>query len=296
MPRGDETRATDLAPMEFEDVRYPYAEKTVAAAGVNVVAIDEGKGEPAVVFLPAAGRGLTHFEKVYAPIIAAGHRVIGVDLPGWGKSEKPDATYSIEWYLHWLERFLRALDLERAVLVGNSMGGILAALHAERHPETPGVALLAPAGGPQPFLKRQIASYALSEAQLLSVGPRRWRIAVSQNFHNPIPELEEIVRRGLAISKGKGWPAYCRALSRGARAALGFDLVPHLDKIRCPVLLLWGREDRMCPASWATIFAPRLARARVRVIEGCGHFPSIERPEETERELLSWLREDVVRA
>lgn len=279
--------------MEFEDVPYPYPEKTLSAAGVRVTCIDEGAGLP-VLFLPAAGRGLTHDARLYAPLLAKGFRVIGVDLPGWGKSEKPDATYSVEWYAHFLESLLDVLALERVVVVGNSLGALLAALLAGRRDEqVVGAALFAPAGGPIPFVKRQVANYLVGEARLLDASPRKWRLAMGQYFHRPIPELEVLVERGLAISKGRGWPLYCRALSRGAQSALAYDLVPHLSKIRCPVLLGWGREDRVCPVSWVEVFEPWIARKRVEIIDGCGHFPSIERPEEVERLLLAWLREDV---
>jgi 4,5:9,10-diseco-3-hydroxy-5,9,17-trioxoandrosta-1(10),2-diene-4-oate hydrolase len=281
-------------PLEFEDVPYPYPERSVTAAGVRAVYIDEGEGVP-VVFLPAAGRGLTHDAKLYPVLRAAGRRVVGVDLPGWGKSEKPDATYSVEWYLHWIESFLDAALPGEVVLAGNSLGGLLAAMLASRlHDRVKGAALVAPAGGPVSFVKRQVALYMVSESRLRDANPTRWRLAMSQYFHRPIPELEELVARGLSISRGKGWPLYCRALARGAKAALSWDLVPHLARIRCPVLLLWGREDRVCPVSWVETFEPELARARVRIIEGCGHFPAIERPEDTAKHLLEWLREEVV--
>src|SRR4051794_8836054 len=95
--------------LDFEDVPYPYPEKSVTAAGVRAVYIDEGRGERPIVFLPAAGRSLTHDAKLYPALLDAGERVVGVDLPGWGKSEKPDATYSVEWYAHWIESFLKTL-------------------------------------------------------------------------------------------------------------------------------------------------------------------------------------------
>jgi 4,5:9,10-diseco-3-hydroxy-5,9,17-trioxoandrosta-1(10),2-diene-4-oate hydrolase len=281
------------APREFEDVPYPYPERSVTAAGVRVVYMDEGQGTP-ILFLPPAGRGLTHDEKLYAPLLASGRRVLGVDLPGWGKSEKPDATYSIEWYLHFLERFVEELGLERVVLVGNSMGALLAGVLAARLPgKIMGTALIAPAGGPVPFVKRQIAGYLMNEARLRDVNARAWRIAMGQYFHRPIPELEALVERGLAISRGKGWPLYCRALARGAKAALAYDLAPQLDAIRCPVLLLWGREDRVCPVSWVEVFEPRIARSRVHIIDGCGHFPAIERPDALLPVLEGWLEEEV---
>ena len=148
--------------MEFEDVPYPYSERSVTAADVRVTYVDEGSGLP-ILFLPAAGRGLTHDAKLYPGLLAKGLRVVGVDLPGWGKSEKPDATYSVEWYLHFLEKFLDALKLERFVVVGNSMGGLLAALLAGRREDVRGAVLFAPAGGPIPFVKRQVANYLVGE-------------------------------------------------------------------------------------------------------------------------------------
>ncbi len=279
-------------PREFDQILYPYPERTVEAAGVRTIYVDEGEGTP-LVFLPAAGRGLTHDAKLYGPLLAAGHRVVGVDLPGWGKSEKPDVSYSIEWYAHWIERFLSAAGASRCVLVGSSMGGLLAALLASRLPDVLGAALIAPAGGPIPFVKRQVASFFVSEARLRDVSERGLRLAMNQYFHRPIPELEALVARGLSIARGEGWPLYCRALSRGAKAAIAYDVLPHLAAIRCPVLLLWGREDRVCPVSWAEAFERRLARRRTHIIDGCGHFPSLERPDEVELALATWLRDDL---
>jgi 4,5:9,10-diseco-3-hydroxy-5,9,17-trioxoandrosta-1(10),2-diene-4-oate hydrolase len=280
--------------LEFEDVPYPYAEKAVTVAGVRTVYIDEGENDRTLLFLPAAGRSLTHDQALYPALIESGERVVAVDLPGWGKSEKPDASYSLEWYLHWVEHFVHVLGLGRLVLVGSSLGGLLAALFAARfQEEVVGTALVAPAGGPIPFVKRNVARLLLEERMLLHPTPRAVRTALGQYFLKPIPEFEEIVARALAISRGKGWPLYCRALSRGGRSALAADIVPHLGAIACPVLLLWGQEDRVCPVEWVELFRSRLARARVRVLESCGHFPQIERSNDVRRELLSWLREEV---
>jgi 4,5:9,10-diseco-3-hydroxy-5,9,17-trioxoandrosta-1(10),2-diene-4-oate hydrolase len=280
--------------LEFEDVPYPYAEKSVVAAGVGCVYVDEGEGKRPVVFLPAAGRSLTHDAKLFPELRASGERVVGVDLPGWGKSEKPDATYSVEWYAHWVEHFLRAIGVERCVLVGSSLGGLIAGLLASRHPQlVAGAALVAPAGGPVSFVKRSVAKLFLDEKVLLHPSERAVRSGIGQYFHKPVPELEVIVQRALAVSRGKGWPAYVRAVSRGGRSAIETDLVPHLATVACPVLLVWGREDRVCPVEWADLFAKHIARARVRVLEGCGHFPSIERSADVARELVAWLREEV---
>lgn len=280
--------------LEFEDVPYPLPEKTVTVDGVRAVYVDEGKGSLPLVFLPAAGRSLTHDAKLYPAFLEAGSRVVSVDLPGWGKTDKPDVTYSVEWYLHWLDLFLRALQLEQVVLVGSSLGGLLAAMLAARHPEkVRGAALLAPAGGPVSFVKRAVAKLFLEESVLLHPTERTVRMGLGQYFHAPVPELEELVTRALAVSRGKGWPAYCRALSRGAKAALAWELAPHLRDVRAPVLMLWGREDRVCPVEWADLFRSKLARSRVSVFEACGHFPSIERPEDVKRELTRWLREEV---
>ena len=286
--------AAPIEPLELEDVPYPYPEKRSRAADLDVCYVDEGTGAVPLLFLPPAGRSLLHDAKLYAPLLAAGYRVIAVDPPGWGKSGKPDATYSIEWYLHWLEHFVKALGLSRVVLVGSSMGGLLAGTFAARHPAlVAGAALVAPAGGPIPFVKRQVLGYFLAEERLRDASPRKWRLALGQYFHRPIPELEELVVRGQRVALSKGWGAYCRAVSRGGKAVLAFDLASQLGGLRAPTLLLWGREDRVCPVAWADLFGKRLSRKRVRILEGCGHFPSIEDPARVERELLAWLREDV---
>lgn len=266
----------------FADVPYPFQERWWEYRGCRICYIDEGSG-PSVLFLPAFGRGLTHYEMNY-PAFTARHRVIGVDMPGWGKSDKPDIDYDLDYFMKFLSAFAAELGLTAPALVGASGGGVLAAEYAIRAPVS-ALVLVGVSGMRRNLLARRI----FDQKQLLKIDEAMWRKNVARNFAGDHPMVSVIVERALALSKTPEWPLYARALARAGKTLEALDFERDLPRVSVPTLVLWGEKDEVCPLSWGKKVASKIPGARLTVVPNTGHFVNMEAPERFAQEILGFL-------
>jgi pimeloyl-ACP methyl ester carboxylesterase len=189
---------------------------------------------------------------------------------------------------------MERLGLPRATLVGNSMGGATAALVAALHPERVSALVLVDSAGfnrtarERPAAFRLVASPAGSMLAWLPVKRLIVRQALRQVFADDSHVTDERLSEYLAGAQRPGTLASIRSLSESIRSrpALVVDALP---RIQAPTLVLWGREDRWIPLAHADSFVGAIRGARKVVIEGCGHLPQEERPDETLRRLREFL-------
>jgi 4,5:9,10-diseco-3-hydroxy-5,9,17-trioxoandrosta-1(10),2-diene-4-oate hydrolase len=262
-----------------------------AQAGAVRIHYGEAGAGPPVICLHGTGPGAdawTNF-RLNAGALADHHRTLLVDLPRFGRSEKVVVKGPRLDYLSGAIRaFMDALGLERAHFVGNSMGGQVALKLAIDTPERVGrMVLVAPAPighsvfGPMPTeTVRMIADYYGGE------GPsyEKMRLLMRSLVYDPASLSEEVVRaryqasvdpETIAANKGPHW----------AHQSLEHEL----DRARCPVLLVWGQDDRASPLDHALVMLRRMPRARLHVFGRCGHSVQLEHPAEFNRLALDFL-------
>jgi pimeloyl-ACP methyl ester carboxylesterase len=209
-------------------------------------------------------------------------RILAPDLPGHGFSTAPAHLDGDLIYLGIRDALDRALDAP-AVLVGNSMGAALALRYAVDRPAmVRGLALVAPGGAPLTehelaALQRTFTLRSHAEAEAFID-----RLLVRRTALRPIAAAS--LRRGFAR------PALRRLL-----AGLGPANYLTADEVRSlamPVLLLWGSEERVLPATGLTFFREHLpAHARIEVVAGVGHSPQVDDCAGTARRLVAFARE-----
>jgi pimeloyl-ACP methyl ester carboxylesterase len=249
-----------------------------------------GNGEPLVLVHGLAGAGANWL--ALAPLLR-GRRVLVPELPGHGGSTPLPAAPSLNAYADRL-----ALLLERetgpAPVVGHSLGGAIVLRLAIRRPELVAALVLAGAAGISSGTRR--ARYALAMTGLAKPGKR---IAPYRRLVARSDVLKTLVFGRWGASDPAAMPAEV-AESFLSEAALHTDTVSaaealvredpraDLDRVRCPVLLLWGARDHQLPVADAFEYARRL-RAPVRVIADCGHLLIGERPEACADAIESFL-------
>ena len=217
-----------------------------------------------VVFLHGANDQSGAWARVVGPVKAR-HRVLVPDLPGHGGSGPKDGPLGVADLYAGVEALLAAETRgERATLVGNSMGGWLAMLYAHRHPDrVSGVVLVNGAAlrGDGSEAKVNLLPTTREEA-------RATMFAVTSRANPPVPDfiLDDLVRRA------PGSPL-ARILASPFEE---FLLDGKLGQIQAPVTLLWGKDDKILPVSYAERVASQLPLARVETIPGCGHIPQRE--------------------
>jgi len=259
---------------------------SVDAGGRRLSIMEAGTGQPVVAL-----HGLGATKGSFLPTVVAladRFRVIAVDQPGFGDSDKPiAAAYDARFFADAAVDLLDALELERAHLIGNSLGGRVALEIGLRYPSrVGGIGLLAPSlawrrGRPLVPLLR----LARPELGLVQLAPRP---LIEGIVHRLIPDAEE------------GWTAagvdeFLRAyLTRSGRAAFYaaarqiYLEQPHgeqgfwtrLEGLEADALFIWGRHDRLVPLAFARHVAEALPRARHLELD-CGHVPQIELPGQT---------------
>ncbi|ABG03014.1 alpha/beta hydrolase fold [Rubrobacter xylanophilus DSM 9941] len=271
------------------------------AGGVGVRCLAAGEGEPAAVLLHGASLDCADlsFGHLIGPL-SGRRRVYAPDWPGYGGSERPpEAAYDLAYYERFLERLLDALGLERADLVGLSLGGGVALSLALREPRRVRRLVLAGSYGlgrrvPWGPLGAALGRSALA-ARLAYGLMRRSRPALRLGLRNVVCDpaavteelLEELARQAALPGAGRAFLAFRRSEVgwRGLRSDLSGDL----HRLAVPTLLVHGSRDRIVPAGWAVEAHRRIPRSELLILEGCGHWVPRERPEEFSRAVERFL-------
>jgi 2-hydroxymuconate-semialdehyde hydrolase len=262
----------------------------VVVDGLRLHVAEAGKG-PALLLV----HGLTASHAVWEPTLAAfadRWHVIALDLPGHGESDKPDAPYTVDFFAGMVRSLARELGVREAVLAGSSLGGQVVLELAAWYPTfTHALILAAPAVG------YSAAMRPVGQALQMLTGPRVLRASLTQffqqNFHDRT-RIGHLTRRRILEERlaAPDFPAFARAVTRSLGGVLTAEAQP-LERVTQPVLVVWGREDRLVPLTRSERLLRRLPHARLEVLERCGHLPMLEQPAGFNRAVAGFLREAV---
>jgi pimeloyl-ACP methyl ester carboxylesterase len=224
----------------------------------------------------------------FAKFFTKRYQVIALDLPGFGDSSKPDASYDVGTQAERVAAFVKTLGLSKVHVVGNSMGGHIAALYAARHPEqVQSLALFDNAGVTSP---KKSELYEMLERgdpnPLVARDAESFAKLVSFVFVQP-PSVPANVRRYMAEQASARSAQNDKVFSHLRERYI--PLEPELPKIQAATLLLWGDEDRVLDVSSIEVMKPLLKKPTVVIMKDCGHVPMIERPEETAEHYQAFL-------
>ncbi|HPL63201.1 MAG: alpha/beta fold hydrolase [Syntrophales bacterium] len=273
-----------------------YEDNYVRAAGVKLRYWSAGLQGPPLVLIHGLGAS-AEIWKENISALSRSFRVFAPDLPGFGRSEKPDAEYSPRFLLDSVLDFMAAAGLERASLAGLSLGGGIALMCAIKHPEKVDKLVLVGSAG----LGAEVG-LPLRLAALLFPGgfPKIPRTVLARFMkrlvYDPSAVTGELVDTYVEYLSDPGCRTACsRVLSatvtfRGARPEVLNPILEKLDAVRRPTLIIWGRQDRVLPLRHALAAADRIPAVRLQIFENCGHMPNIEHPADFNRAVLSYLR------
>jgi pimeloyl-ACP methyl ester carboxylesterase len=266
----------------------PFARLGPPDAPVNLYYQEQGKGPP-VLLLHGFGASTFTWRHV-APELAQTHRVIAVDLKGFGRSDKPfDERYSVLDQAELLAQLIEDKDLRDLTIVGHSFGGGVALrLALDANDRLGGrivrLVLLDSIAYPQqiPVFFRLLDMPLVSQVGVRMVPPSvQTRVALQIAYHDDSkidPEQVEIYAAPLKTAAGK------HAIVQSARQIVpeDIDTLPERYKtITLPTLILWCDHDRIVPLDVGLKLRRTLPNSTLRLVEGCGHMPQEEQPETT---------------
>lgn len=275
------------------DWRPHIRQVEVEGARVNYAELGSGAGIPIVFVHGLSGSWQNWLENI--PHFAGKHRVLALDLPGFGHSQMPDWEISIERYGRLLHDFCEALGVRDCAVVGNSMGGFISAEAASAEPgRFEKLVLVSAAGVSHVRLRRQPAETAARMAtaaaplllKLQERGMRRPRIR--QVTFKGLFQHPEALRREILLEvfrSGAGRPGFLPAV----QGLVGYDILDQLTEVEVPTLIVWGRNDRVVPPQDAVGFGQRLRNSQTVIFDDTGHLPQLERPVRFNRLLEAFL-------
>lgn len=267
-------QTTVAAPVEKEAIVY----------GVKIHYLEAGSG-PVVILLHGLGGNSTNWA-FNTGVLAQKFRVIVPDQIGFGRSDKPIINYHVGTYVDFLDKFLAELKIEKASLVGNSMGGWVAASYALAHPEKVERLVLVDAAGFAPP-----ADFDIRVLSKLNPSTRRdMKQLASLVFYNKLlfttdAAIDLLLRQ--RITAGDGYTIQSLNESIARREDM---LDNRLSAIKQPTLIIWGREDGLTPlAEYGERFKREIPGAQLQVFEQCGHVPQVEKAAEFNAAVLKFL-------
>jgi len=259
--------------------------------GRRVRTVTMGEGPDDVILLHGLGATKSSFFET-AATLAPHHRVHAIDFPGFGGSSKPPmAPYSARWFAETVVQVMDQLGIERAHLVGNSMGGRVAIEVGMRRPDrVRALALLCPAVA---FIKRGWHPLVRMLRPEFGLLPHRYprQVVAAQfwsMFHDPDtvdPAVADIVVdefQRLYRTAGARFAFLCAARNIYLDAPWGKNgFYARLSDLEAPAMFIWGSHDRLIPAAFKRHVAEWLPNATQHVLERCGHVPQVEHAELT---------------
>ncbi len=271
-------------------------EQTITVNGYRLRVLSAGQG-PAALLLHGFVVSADDWIPTMKILAAAGYQAIAPDALGFGASDKPGGSaYSLRRYADLNAGVLTAFGVERAAVVGHSMGGKHALATTILYPQRVERLVIADSEGfmQLPLFMRKGGSLPfLGEAIIaLSALPAVVRMQLRTAFADPDRYVTpELVARGTATLRDPAIRHTMVSLSRffDANDLRGSGLWPRLAEMKQPTMIIWGKEDRLFPVKYAYEAKRALPHARLEIIPNCGHFPMIEAAERFHRLLREFL-------
>ncbi len=256
------------------------------------------QGSP-VLLIHGIGEYIETWLPNFAPL-AAQHRVYAVDLPGHGRTDKPlEISYTIESLAQFIYDFMVALVVERAHIVGHSLGGAIATRLALRHPDViEKLVLVGSAGlGKEMAMMLRLSSLPLLGEMITRPSLSGLATVAKLLVHDSTVMTDDLIKLNYQMAALPGaQQAFLRTLRSngnflGQKESLYGTNMRGMASITKPIFVIWGRQDQIIPVAHADIAARGCPNMRVHIFDNCGHTPMLEYTSDFNRLLLDFLSE-----
>ncbi|MCD9188000.1 MAG: alpha/beta fold hydrolase [Pyrinomonadaceae bacterium] len=259
-------------------------EKNVTVFGAKIRYLEAGDAAKPTVFLLHGLGAQAESWALTIPALSANYRVIAPDQVGFGKSDKPLLKYRVATYADFLDKFMSELKIEKAHLVGNSMGGWVATLFAIKYPNKVGKLVLADSAGIVPANADINQIYQLNNSTRDEIRANLKLIFANPMLQNNEGLVDQFFTQRVIANDGYTINAIIESIKRKEDFLNG-----ELGKVAKPTLIIWGKQDGLLPVSDATIFNKGIKDSELLIFDNCGHVPQFEKAPDFNKAVSEFL-------
>ena len=259
-------------------------EKSVTVFGAKINYVEAGDAtKPKVILLHGLGGNSANWAFTI-PALAANYHVIALDQIGFGKSDRVMLKYRVGTYVDFLDKFMSELKIERASLVGNSLGGWVAALTAIKYPNRVEKIVLADAAGLKPASVDLAQIYALNYSTRDEVRQLVKLLFYNQAIFGSDAFIEQSMTLRVTANDGYTINSLIESIKRDEDFLNG-----RLGEIKKQTLIVWGKQDGLLKVADAEQFKREIAGSELIIFDQCGHVPMVEKSADFNKAVLAFL-------
>jgi len=258
-------------------------ENHVLVNGNKIRYLEEGNEKKITVLLHGLGGTAERWFPIF-PFLRKKLKIIAPDIIGYGKSDKPQVDYTLEFFTKFVFGFLDELSLKNVFMIGTSLGGQIVAECASRQdPRITKIVMSAPAG----IMKKSTPVLDAYTTAALYPTHESVRVAYQMMMGQNKEVREETIQNFiLSMSQPNAKMAFMSTLLGLRNAPV---ITEKLQLIKIPALLIWGNEDKMIPIEYSKQFADAIRNCKFVTMKGLGHIPYEENPSEFSQAVLDFL-------
>jgi pimeloyl-ACP methyl ester carboxylesterase len=286
---------TPTASPKLISIQIPQ-DQYVRVGDINTRFWKSGDEGTAVILIHGLGGSVENWV-LNVEALAQNHCVYAIDLAGFGRSDRPSVLFTPSYGAQFVSDFMETQNIERASLIGNSLGGAVALRFAIQFPDKLEKLVLVDSAGlgqEMNFVMRLVTLPLIGE---LLTRPSREGIArmMKEMVYDPALITDESVEQFYQMASLPGWQKYYLSTLRGMGNILGprteivKSILDNLASITAPTLIIWGQQDRILPVADAYVAHEKIPNTELKIFDCCGHVPQFEHPDEFNTLVLEFL-------
>ncbi|HRN26040.1 MAG: alpha/beta hydrolase [Ignavibacteriaceae bacterium] len=289
----------DKPALQFSEIDYGYPTKS-SLNYPKISYIDQGSGDKTIILVHGLASN-AGFWRYNIPELAKKYRVIAVDLPGYGKSQKDNYLYSMSFYADQIKKLVDDLQLKNVVYVGHSMGGQIGIKLAIKYPNLISKLILASPAGFERFQRGEgdWLRSVMTMKGVKSTTEEGIRRNLAMNFYNWNDKWEWMVEERVRMRKATDFDEFAYTVVRCVNGMLDEPTFDKLSLIKTPTLVIYGRYDGLIPNPYlnpgctSDVFengAKDISNVKLIELDNAGHMIQIEKADEFNQAVLDYLK------
>lgn len=259
-------------------------EKTANIFGAKINFVEAGDpAKPTVILLHGLGGSVANWA-FNIPALAANYHVVAIDQLGFGKSDRPMIKYRVGTYVDFLDKFMSETKIDKATLVGNSLGGWIAALAAIKYPNRVERLVLVDAAGLKPSSVDMVQVYSLNYSTRDEVRQLVKLVFYNQMLFASDAAIDQAMAVRIAANDGYTIGSLIESIRRDEDFLNG-----RLGEIKKPTLVVWGKQDGLIRLADGEQMKREIAGAELLVLDQAGHVPMAEKAADFNKAVLAFL-------